>query len=110
MNMIRKISAALASVFFSLHAFAQRPTSVPTDNEPLRVFESVESIIFYIGLPVLIIILYVIWKRRQWREEAERKQQQEGQDLRQSADVSAREEKAARQKPGDEAMENEKED
>lgn len=107
MNMIRKISAALAGVFFGLQALAQRPTSVPTDNEPLRVFESVESVIFYIGLPVLIIIFYVIWKKRQWREEAERKQGQEGQDSRQADDVSAPGEKAARQKPGDEARESE---
>ncbi len=75
--MISKLFSLLAALFLSLQALAQRPTHVPSEDEPLRVFESVESVIFYIVLPIIIIVLYVIWKRRQRREEAEKQQEKE---------------------------------
>ncbi len=47
---------------------AQRPTHIPGEDEPLKVFESAENIIFYLVLPVIIIVLYIIWRRRLNRE------------------------------------------
>ena len=48
--------------------YAQRPTNIPEPSEPFNVFESAENIIFYIVLPVIIIVLYIIWRRRISRE------------------------------------------
>jgi len=64
MKKIKIILSAILSWVFALLTFAQRPTHVPKEGEPLRVFESMESVIFYIVLPVVIIVLYVVWKRR----------------------------------------------
>ncbi len=71
--------------FFALTAFyltlisttimAQRPTSIPYDKEPVGFFDSVVNIIFYIVLPAIIIVLYIIWRRKVRKE-------QQAQDLR----------------------------
>ncbi len=58
------LTMMLVSAMMAISSFAQRPTSVPYDNEPLRVFESVASVIFYLVLPAAIIVLYIIWRRR----------------------------------------------
>ncbi|GEM_PF-73953 len=65
---MRTILISLLTFMFPLWAFAQRPTSVPYDDGPLNVFESVESIIFYIVIPIVIITLYVIWRIRRRNE------------------------------------------
>ncbi len=46
----------------------QRPTSVPHDNEPLRFFDSLTNIIFFIIIPLIIIFLYYLWRRRMAKE------------------------------------------
>lgn len=69
---MKKIQGLLTIVFgwaLSAIAFAQRPTHVPYDSEPIRFIESWENIVFFILLPVLIIILYIIWRRRLRKEE-----------------------------------------
>ncbi len=55
---------------------AQRPTHIPFDKEPLRLFESPFNIIFYIVIPLLILFLYVIWRRKIRKEQEEKKNQQ----------------------------------
>jgi ACR3 family arsenite efflux pump ArsB len=44
--------------------YAQMPSNIPVDREPVRFFESAENIIFYILIPLLIIVLYRIWRKR----------------------------------------------
>ncbi len=64
---MKKIKIILTIVFswvLAFMAYAQRPTHIPKEYGPLRAFESVENVIFYIVLPVIIIVLYVVWKRR----------------------------------------------
>ncbi len=55
--------------------FAQRPSGLPYDNEPLNLFESVASVVFYIVLPLIIIVLYIIWRRRLKKERDQRNQE-----------------------------------
>jgi len=49
--------------------FSQRPTHVPGNGEPLRFLESPENVIFYIVLPVIIGVLYFIWRRKLRKEQ-----------------------------------------
>ncbi len=47
----------------------QRPSSVPYDTEPVRFFESPANIIIYIVLPLLIVLIYFLWRRKIKKEE-----------------------------------------
>lgn len=49
--------------------FGQRPTSVPYDTEPVGFFESPANIIIYIVLPLLIVFIYFLWRRKIKKEE-----------------------------------------
>lgn len=60
---------SIVMMFFTDQVFGQRPSGVPYDNEPLGVFDSVTNIIFYIVIPIAIIVLYVIWRRRTKNDE-----------------------------------------
>jgi hypothetical protein len=57
------LTAVMSSAFYSV--LAQIPEGVPhpDDNEPIRL-DSLADIIIYIVLPVGLVILYVLWKRR----------------------------------------------
>lgn len=44
--------------------FAQRPTHIPGNNEPVNFFESPASILMYIIIPAIVVVLYVIWRRK----------------------------------------------
>lgn len=77
-----RLSLYLSIIFTMITAFAmgQRPTSVPHDNEPVRFFESPANIIFYIIIPLIIVFIYYLWRRRMAKEaEKERKEQQDNQ-------------------------------
>lgn len=57
---------------------AQLPTHVPSpEAEPVGFFESWGKFIFYIVIPVILIILYFVWRNRtrksRKRREEERK-------------------------------------
>ena len=77
----------MKSIFFFLSltlttiatfVMGQRPTSVPHDNEPLRFFDSLTNIIFYIAIPLIIIFIYYLWRRRMAKEaEKEREDKQQ---------------------------------
>jgi len=58
-----------AAVLFVARASAQRPTHVPGNGEPLRLLESPENVIFFLVVPVVIGVLYFIWRRKQRREQ-----------------------------------------
>lgn len=69
--------AHLAGLFvlFSLVSYAQSPTHIPRNKPtPVNFFESVENIVFFIVIPVVIVILYILWRRRLGKE---KKQNQE---------------------------------
>jgi len=67
---MRNIFITLTSLFFTITAFAQAPTHLPDrGSDPINFFESWENIVFYIIIPLVIIALYVIWRRQKKREE-----------------------------------------
>ncbi len=47
----------------------QRPSNVPYDTEPVGFFESPAKIIIYIVLPLLIVLIYLLWRRKIKKEE-----------------------------------------
>jgi heme/copper-type cytochrome/quinol oxidase subunit 2 len=65
---------SLKLTMISFFVMGQQPTSIPTDNEPLRFFDSLTNIIFYIAIPLIIIFFYYLWRRRMAKE-AEKEQQ-----------------------------------
>jgi heme/copper-type cytochrome/quinol oxidase subunit 2 len=65
---------SLKLTMITAFVMGQRPTSVPHDNEPVKFFETPANIIFYIVIPLIIIVIYSMW-RRKMRKEAEKEQE-----------------------------------
>jgi hypothetical protein len=59
----------LISILFltPLFLFSQRASGVPQDSGPLK-FETTADYVIYIGLPILVVILYFIWKAKEKKE------------------------------------------
>ncbi len=70
----------LLTIIFSVVTFvgfAQSPTHIPREQtRPVDFFESTENIVFFIVIPVLIVILYLVWRRnlKKQREEEDKNQ------------------------------------
>ncbi len=64
--MIKKTLLLLHLVLISAPAmlWAQRPTNVPYDTEPVRFFESWSNIIIYIIIPIIVVLIYYLWRRK----------------------------------------------
>ncbi len=60
---------SIVMMFFADQALGQRPSGVPYDNEPVGFLDSITNIIFYIVIPLVIIILYIIWLRKTKNDE-----------------------------------------
>jgi len=70
------IPALILSVA-SFISFSQTPTHIPRQQpEPVGFFDSVENIVFYVVIPVAIVILYFLWRKqvKKQREEQEKEQ------------------------------------
>lgn len=65
---------SLILTVISTFVMGQRPSSVPYDTEPVRFFDSLTNIIFFIIIPLIIIFIYYLWRRRM-RKEAEMEQE-----------------------------------
>lgn len=63
---MKALKQAFSVIFLLIATIAagQRPSGVPYDTEPVRFFESPANIIFYIIIPLAIIVFYIIWRRR----------------------------------------------
>ncbi len=61
---IVKQSLSVIFLLISTIAAGQRPSHVPHDTEPVGFFDSPANIIFYIIIPLAIIVLYIVWRRR----------------------------------------------
>ncbi len=48
--------------------FAQRPTHVPGGSEPVDFFESPANIVVYIIIPVIVVVLYIVWRKKIQKE------------------------------------------
>jgi heme/copper-type cytochrome/quinol oxidase subunit 2 len=88
MMILKKISGqvknVISALFFSVISFisfAQTPTHIPRQQpEPVGFFDSVENIVFYVVIPVLIVILYFLWKnqlKKQRKEQEDRAKEQD---------------------------------
>lgn len=54
----------VANIFIVSTSLAQRPTHVPKQGNRLHIFESPETFIFYVVIPLAIIVLYVVWLKK----------------------------------------------
>ena len=60
--------------------FAQKPSNLPSSNgDPVDFLGSLTNILVYIVLPLAIVILYVIWRKRKIKEAMEEKDEIEKQ-------------------------------
>ncbi len=63
-SILKNFFTTLLFSFLSLVAWAQTPTHIPREQiEPVDFFESTENIVFYIVIPIVIIALYIFWRR-----------------------------------------------
>ena len=70
---------ALSTILLFLQVFAilgQTPTHIPTDNEPVSFFDTPGNIVLFIVIPVAIVILYYLWRKRLRRETKEEEKEE----------------------------------
>jgi heme/copper-type cytochrome/quinol oxidase subunit 2 len=75
---MKPFTVFLISLLVSIvKTMAQAPTYLPKRNpEPLGFFDSTENIVFFVILPIIITILYFIWKRNTSRLKNEEEQKE----------------------------------
>jgi hypothetical protein len=60
-----KIALYTLMVMGTTVLYGQAPTHLPQRNpEPVGFFESSENIVFFVVIPIIIAIIYVIWRVR----------------------------------------------
>ncbi|MFP4288862.1 MAG: hypothetical protein ACLFQS_06370 [Bacteroidales bacterium] len=48
---------------------AQSPTNIPRqESEPVQFFDSWENVVIYLIIPIAIIILYYVWKKKSMKK------------------------------------------
>jgi hypothetical protein len=68
----RHLILTLSSVLASLKVFSQTPSHFPHPKPtPVDFFENTASVIFYIVIPAVVAVLYVVWKRSLSRQQKE---------------------------------------
>lgn len=51
---------------------AQTPSHLPRNTpEPVNFFESIENVVFYVIIPLVIVVLYLLWRRQVARQNKE---------------------------------------
>jgi flagellar biosynthesis/type III secretory pathway M-ring protein FliF/YscJ len=68
-------------MFFALPAtWAQKPSNLPdADGDPVDIFGSVKNILVYIVLPLIVLVLYLIWRKRTLKKYNEQQEQEKHQ-------------------------------
>lgn len=57
---------------FLTGSYAQTPSHLPRHSpEPVGFFESVENLIFYVIIPLTIVVLYILWRMRLAKQKKE---------------------------------------
>ncbi|MCF8331766.1 MAG: hypothetical protein K9H84_04880 [Bacteroidales bacterium] len=76
---INRITGIYMFLFVYVPAImAQKPSNLPKSNgEPVDFFGSLTNIIVYIVLPLIIIVLFAIWRNRKIKENIEKQKKQE---------------------------------
>lgn len=71
MKLQKSILTAIFTLFMTV-IYAQKPSVAPKgDHEPID-FTQPENIVIYIVLPIVIVILYFMWKAKNKKEREER--------------------------------------
>ncbi|NCA87114.1 MAG: hypothetical protein EOM83_16385 [Clostridia bacterium] len=74
----KNFPVVLTAIFFtamSLAAMAQVPTNVPSpEAEPVDFFGSTANIVLYVAIPLVIIALFIIWRRRSTKHNPDKDQ------------------------------------
>lgn len=56
----------IIAVFTTTAIYGQAPTHLPQRSpEPVGFFDSTENIIFFVVIPIIIAIIYLIWRGKQ---------------------------------------------
>jgi|GEM_PF-2041651 len=65
--------AFIAAMLLTAHnlVFAQRPTHLPYNGEPVGFLENPVNFIVFVVIPLLIIVLYIIWRIKKHKEKKE---------------------------------------
>ncbi|MFN3557452.1 MAG: hypothetical protein ACK4VN_15950 [Bacteroidales bacterium] len=73
---LQYFSLSLLFFLWQVSLMAQSPTHIPrTRPEPVGFWESTENIVFFIVIPLVIVVLYFLW-RRQVKKDAQKKNDQ----------------------------------
>lgn len=63
-SQLKQFATLILFSVLNVLAYAQSPTHLPRpDPEPVNFFDSTANIIFFIGIPLLILIFYFLWRR-----------------------------------------------
>ncbi len=83
LNLSNKLTSLLLALWATFMAglgqvMAQQPSNLPpADTDPLGFFESTTNIIVFIILPVVIIILFGIWRHKTNKMQKRKQQEKE---------------------------------
>jgi H+/gluconate symporter-like permease len=67
------LAIIIFQVFSALTALAQSPTHLPREQQqPVDFFESAGNIVLFIVIPIVVVILYLIWRRGQKKQHENR--------------------------------------
>jgi heme/copper-type cytochrome/quinol oxidase subunit 2 len=58
----------IQAIQFVNTGFTQTPTHIPRDSRPVDFFDSTENIIVFIVLPVVIVVLYFLWRKQRAKQ------------------------------------------
>jgi|GEM_PF-1362714 len=74
---LKKVGATFWLVLLSTGAYAQRPTHIPGEGEPVNFFDSLTNIVLYIIIPLVVVMLFFLWRRHlKKKQEKEQKLRQ----------------------------------
>ncbi|HZK08891.1 MAG TPA: hypothetical protein VFC92_11905 [Bacteroidales bacterium] len=64
----KNLPVLLTAIFFTIFAastLGQLPTNIPSPKaEPVDFFGSTTNIVLYLVIPIVVIVLFIIWRRR----------------------------------------------
>lgn len=60
--------AVVAFLFMIDGVIAQRPTHIPQESPPVGFFDSISNIFFYVIIPILILVFYLLWRANTKKE------------------------------------------
>ena len=76
--LFRKAYLVFLILFTAINNYGQTPTHIPREKQtPVDFFESTEQIVLYIFLPLAIVLLYILWRKRLKKQRKEQEETKE---------------------------------